>query len=160
MTDTNRLAEISELHRRARARTDAAAFIDGAHVQWLARMSNCDAAVGSYAMSPAAAAAERARLTDAHAVTLRTIADAPEARLYTILNPTAPTVEQNRAAQAQAVVEQARAAGVILESPAAGVVDAAPSAKLTQPLRDRIKDLRPEISAFLRASIETFAASA
>ena len=149
--------DITALYQRARSRTDAAGVIDGAHTVFIARIGVLDSLVSDGTKAPAAAAAERAHLVERHRTMLLTIADAPEQQLHGLLFPHMPTPAASRAAQAIEAVAQARAAGVVLTSPAAGVIEAAPREKLTGPLSDMIADLRSEISAHLRASVETFA---
>ena len=152
--------DIRALYEAARRRTDAAAVIDGAHTTFLGQLGALDRMVDATALSPAGAAAERARLIEQHKVLLLSVANAPENQLHGMLFPHTPTPAASRAAQAVALVAQARAAGVLLTSPAANVVEAVPREKLTGPLRGMIAGLREEISLFLRASIETFAPAA
>ena len=149
--------EIQTLYRRARVRQDAAAVIDSAHATFLGQLGAIDRMVESTALSPAGAVVERARLMEQHTTMLRTIAGADEKQLHALLFPHKPTPAASRAEKAMQMVAQARAAGVVLTSPAAGVVEAAPREKLTGPLRSMVADLRAEISAHLRAGIETFA---
>ncbi len=149
--------EIQTLYRRARVRQDAAAVIDAAHTTFLGQLGALDRMVESTALSPAGAVVERAQLMEQHRIMLRTIAEAPESQLGSLLFPAAPTVHASRTEKAAQLVGQARSQGLILTSPTSGVVEATPREKLNGHLRSMITDLRPEISVYLRAAIEVFA---
>ncbi len=151
---------IADLYSRARTRTQAAEVVDANQAAFQSRLGNLEEQVSNYSLPPAEGIAHRKFLVESHTAWLRTIADAPESQLGSLLYPLEPSVEMSRRERAMQMIDHVRNAGVILSSPRKDVVEAAPCYKLDQIMRDAVADLVPEISALLRAEIETFAAAA